>query len=55
MPNTHKITVSLPNDIREQIETLKKEKYKDLSYSELYRQAIGAGIEALQIQKSAKK
>ena len=55
MPNTQRITVSLPNDIIEQIEQLKKEKFSNLSYAELYRQAIGAGIQTLENKKAAKK
>ncbi len=51
MSNMFKISVVIPDDLKEQLEKLKKEKYYNLSYSELYRQAISAGLEAIKKDK----
>lgn len=51
MSNMFKISVAIPDDLKEQLEKLKKEKYYNLSYSELYRQAISAGLEAIKKDK----
>ncbi len=47
MTEKQRITVTLPEGMKEEIEQLKKEKYYNLSYSELYRQVISAGIESI--------
>ena len=47
MTDKYRISVTLPDTLRAQIEELKKDEYYNLSYSELYRQAISAGIESI--------
>ena len=42
---THRISVTLPDDLREEIETLKNELDCNISYSKLINNAIYAGIE----------
>jgi len=44
----YRITVSLPKELQQQIEQLKKEQFYNLPYSELYRQAIILGIKAME-------
>ena len=51
MTELHRISVTLTDDLKAQIDELKKEKYYCSSYSELYRQAIAAGIEAIKKEK----
>ena len=50
MSQTHRISVSLPPEIKKEIETLKKEYYY-LSYSEIYRRALAAGLKSLMESK----
>ena len=43
----NRITVPIPPDIKSEIEMLKQERFYDKPYSELYRQALRCGIDAL--------
>lgn len=44
MSDMYRISVSLPDSIKADIEKLKKEKYYNLPYSEIYRQVISLGL-----------
>lgn len=55
MMDLHRISVTLPEDLREQIKELKKDKFYDVTYSELYRQAIAAGIEVIKKEEKILK
>lgn len=55
MTELHRISVTLSDELKVQIDELKKEKYYSSSYSELYRQAIAAGIDAIKREKEKKE
>lgn len=47
MADKEKIAVVLPDEIRKEMEELRKEKYSDLSEEELCRKAIAAGLKEI--------
>lgn len=55
MTEQHRISVTLTDELKVQIDELKREKYYNSSYSELYRQAITAGIETIKYKKEKNK
>ena len=55
MTEQHRISVTLTDELKVQIDELKREKYYNSSYSELYRQAITAGIETIKYEKEKNK
>lgn len=55
MTEQHRISVTLTDELKVQIDELKREQYYNSSYSELYRQAIAAGIETIKHEKEKNK
>lgn len=55
MGDMHRISFDLPEDLQKQIEELRTEKYSGLSYAEIYRRTINAGILASKNVKVSEK
>lgn len=45
--NMNRIMISVPNDIEEEIQQLKKTTYFDRPYSDIYRDLIRLGVEKM--------
>lgn len=48
-----RIMITIPPDLAEEIQSLKKEKFYDKSYAEMYRQIIRTGLECVQKSKTS--
>ena len=55
MADMHMISVTLDDELKQQIEDLKKDKYNNSSYSEFYRHALAAGIKAIKNNEEENK
>lgn len=52
--NSKRIMVSIPNEVSEQINVVKKADFYDRSYAELYRYILSLGLEKLQEKSNDK-
>lgn len=48
-----RIMITIPPDLAAEIQSLKKEKFYDKPYAEMYRQIIRTGLECVQKDKSS--
>lgn len=46
-----RFVLNLPEELEEEIQVTKEQFFRDTSYSEMYRQLIRAGLEALKSKK----
>ncbi len=52
--NMTRLMVSIPQDVKNEIDTLKQKEYYDKPYAELYRQIIRLGLEKMHENQSEK-